>query len=185
VRTLLLIPMALAAAAPAACRAGDGSSAPSATADPSLPRLSGRVVDDAGILAPAAEARLAAQSAALEREIGAQYVVVTVPDLKGEAIEHFGLRLGRAWGVGHKGKDDGLLMIVAPHERKVRIEVGYGLESRVTDPFAAKVIREDIVPRFVAGDYGGGIAAGSADLIARLRSKQSDREIAAEDKVVT
>jgi uncharacterized protein len=182
VRILWLTPLLLALAVPAACRqpAVDRQAA----AGPTLPRLTGHVVDDAGILPANVEAKLAAQSAALEREVGPQYVIATIPDLRGESIEDFGLRLGRGWGIGHKNVNDGLMLIVAPNERKVRIEVGYGLEKRVSDQFAAKVIREAILPYFKAGDLPGGIEAGSNALIARLRSKASEREIAVEDRMV-
>jgi uncharacterized protein len=180
-RFLLLL---LVLAAPVACRSGEQQ--PQAVASPQadLPKLTGRVVDAAGLLPAAAEAELAAQSAALERDVGPQYVIVTVPDLKGEPIEHFGVRLGRSWGIGRKAVNDGLLLIVAPNERKVRIEVGYGLEKRVTDAFAAKVIRERMLPRFKAGDFPAGIHAGTSDLIRRLRSKQDDRQIAHEDGLI-
>jgi uncharacterized protein len=187
VRTLLLLPVALALIAAAACRpnvaASDRNAAAAARAI-ELPRLSGRVVDAAGLLPDDAEARLTAQSAALERELGPQYVIVTVPDLGGEPIEAYGLRLGRAWGIGHRNVNDGLLLIVAPNEHKVRIEVGYGLEKRITDPFAAQVIREDMLPRLGKRDFVGAIEAGSADLIRRLHSGQTDRALAAHDGVV-
>jgi uncharacterized protein len=161
-----------------------GKPMPATQAAPHFPALTGRVVDQADLLPADAEAKLSAQSAAVEREIGPQFVIVTIRDLEGRTIEDYGLRLGRAWGIGSKARNDGLLLIVAPQERKVRIEVGYGLEKRVTDAFAAKVIREKIVPRFTAGDYPGGIEAGSAQLVRRLRSKQTDRQIAAEDGMV-
>jgi uncharacterized protein len=190
----LLLPALLLAAVPAACRpAGQAQSQPQgltsqaeqSDAQAALPALTGRVVDLADLLPPNVETRLAAASASVERDIGAQYVIVTIPDLNGEAIERFGVRLGRAWRVGRKGHDDGLMLIVAPNERKVRIEVGYGLEKRVTDAYAARIIREDIIPRFGAGDFAAGIEAGSAALIARLRSRQSDRGIAATDRMVS
>jgi uncharacterized protein len=151
---------------------------------PAFPALTGRV-DQANLLAPADERRLAAASQAVEREIGPQFVIVTVASLQGRTIEDYGVQLGRTWGIGHQGHDDGLLLIVAPNERRVRIEVGYGLERRITDPFAARVIRERMVPHFHDGDLPAGIIAGSDALIARLRSRQSDREIAAEDRLVS
>jgi uncharacterized protein len=165
-------------------------SAPSATANaqrgvapPDFPALTGRVVDQANLLGPADEQRLSALSQAVQREVGAQYVVVTLTSLQGRSIEDYGVQLGRTWGIGSRARNDGILLIVAPNERRVRIEVGYGLERRVTDPFAARVIRERILPRFTANDFPGGIIAGSDAIAARLRSRQSDREIAAEDHV--
>ncbi len=175
----LLLAALLFAAMPA-CEA-----APPPERGPRFPALTGRVVDEADLLTPVEEQALAAQSAAVERETGAQYVVVTVPSLQGYDILDYGVRLGRHWGIGRKGVNDGLLLIVAPAERKVRIEVGYGLEKRVTDPFAAKVLREQVLPAFTAGRLPLGIKAGSDALIARLRSKAKDAEIAKQDGVVT
>jgi uncharacterized protein len=148
---------------------------------PAFPALTGRVVDQANLLSPEDEQRLAAASAAVEREIGPQFVVVTLNDLQGRSIEEYGVQLGRTWGIGSRERNDGVLLIVAVAERRVRIEVGYGLERRITDPFAARVIRERILPRFRAGRPSGGIIAGSEAIVARLRSRQTDREIAAED----
>jgi uncharacterized protein len=153
--------------------------------EPRFPALSGRVVDEADLLAPSEERALSAQSAAVERETGAQFVVVTLRSLEGRPIEEYGVRLGRHWGIGRKGVDDGVLLIVAPHERKVRIEVGYGLEKRVTDPFAGKVIRERILPAFEKGRVSEGIVAGSEAVLERLRSRASDARIRALDGVVT
>jgi uncharacterized protein len=150
-----------------------------------LPALTGRVVDRADLLTAAEEARLSGKAEALEREVGPQYVVVTVTSLGGRPIEDYSLDLGRYWGVGHKGRDDGLMLVVAPAERKVRIEVGRGLERRVTDPFAGRVIREQALPRFKENRFGEGIERASDALIARLRSKASDAQIAHEDGVVT
>jgi uncharacterized protein len=138
-------------------------------------------VDQANLLSPAEEQRLSAASEAVQREVGPQFVIVTVSSLQGRTIADYGVQLGRTWGIGSRARNDGILLIVAPSERKVRIEVGYGLERRVTDPFAARVLRERIVPRFRDGDFPGGIMAGSEAIVARLRSRQSDREIAAED----
>jgi uncharacterized protein len=163
-------------------------SAPPATANaqawgapPAFPALTGRVVDQANLLSPADERRLSTTSEAVEREVGAQFVVVTLSDLQGRSIEDYGVQLGRTWRIGSRAHNDGIMLIVAPNERRVRIEVGYGLERRVTDPFAARVIRERILPRFRTNDFPGGIIAGSDAIIARLRSRQSDAEIAAED----
>jgi uncharacterized protein len=175
----------LAAFALALAACGSAPSAPAnAQAErtpPAFPALTGRVVDQANLLSPADEQRLSATSEAVERAVGAQFVIVTLRDLQGRTIEDYGVQLGRTWGIGSGARNDGILLIVAPNERRVRIEVGYGLERRVTDPFAARAIRERILPRFSEGDYPGGIIAGSEAIAARLRSRQSDRELAAED----
>ena len=143
-----------------------------------FPKLTGRVVDAADLLTPEQEQKLSDQSEALEREIGPQYVVVTLTDLQGYAIDDYGMRLGNHWGIGSAERDDGVLLIVAPHERKVRIEVGYGLENRVTDSFAADVLRERVLPHFRAGEFSEGITAGSDAIVRRLRSTAGS-EIAA------
>ncbi|MCS6987184.1 MAG: TPM domain-containing protein [Sphingomonadaceae bacterium] len=141
-----------------------------AAAGQTFPPLTGRVVDAADLLPPQAEARLADRLARLEAETGGtQVVVVTVPSLEGYDIADYGVRLGRAWGIGRKGRDDGALLIVAPNERRVRIEVGYGLEERVPDALAFLIIDERIRPRFQAGDFVGGIEAGVEALAALLR----------------
>ena len=162
-----------------------GSAPAVAPRGPDFPALTGRVVDQADLLPAAEERRLAAASAALEREVGSQYVIATVPTLQGYPIEEYGVDLGRTWGIGSRERNDGVILLVAPNERQVRIEVGYGLEKRVTDPYAHRVIQERILPKFREGDMAGGIAAGSEAIIARLRSTRLDAEIAREDGLVT
>jgi uncharacterized protein len=126
------------------------------------------VVDRADLLPPAAEAHIAAQSSALEQATGHQLVVVTVTGLGGHAIEDYGLKLGNYWGVGGKGANDGILLIVAPKERKVRIEVGKGLELTLRDEDAAAILRDDVLPAFRHGDMACGIQAGVDDVIREL-----------------
>lgn len=138
---------------------------------PALPTLSGRVVDDAGLLSRSERSALAARLARLEAATRHQFVVVTVPRLHGQTIETFGVRLGRTWGIGRKGVNDGVLLIVAPNERKVRIEVGTGVENRLTDRWCGRIIRQVIVPRFEAGDMAGGISDGAAAIIERLQAR--------------
>ena len=125
-------------------------------------------MDDAGLLAPEQEAGLAAQSAELEKATGHQLVVVTIPSLHGQDIATFGVDLGRRWGVGRKGVDDGVLLIVAPKERKARIEVGYGLEKALRDEEAGRILRDAILPAFRAGDMPKGIAAGVDGIISEI-----------------
>ncbi|HEX7743163.1 MAG TPA: TPM domain-containing protein, partial [Sphingobium sp.] len=132
-----------------------------------FPKLTGRVVDDAAMLSPQQEQALTDKLAALEQQSGRQLVVATIPDLQGYDISDYGYQLGRAWGIGSKDKNDGALLVVAPNERKVRIEVGYGLEGIMTDALSSQIIRNAITPRFKAGDMAGGIDAG-ADAIGRL-----------------
>jgi uncharacterized protein len=133
-----------------------------------LPALSGRVVDEAGILDPATRAALTDKLAALEAKTSDQLVVVTLKSLQGTAIEDFGVQLGRNWRIGQKDKNNGVLLIVAPNERKVRIEVGYGLEGELTDAVSRLIIENAIVPRFRANDYAGGINRGVDDIISVL-----------------
>lgn len=133
-----------------------------------FPALTGRVVDVANILSAADERRIEGLLAAHEAKTTDQVVVVTVPGLQGADIETFGYQLGRHWGIGQKGKDNGVLLIVAPNERQVRIEVGYGLEGRLTDAEASRIIRTAIVPAFRSGDMTAGIVAGVHAILAVL-----------------
>ena len=135
-----------------------------------FPKFTGFVVDAANVLPPATEAALSARLAALQRDSKRQLVVATVPDLQGYPIEDYGYRLGRAWGVGLRDVNNGAILLVAPGERKVRIEVGYGLEPVVTDALASVIVSERILPRFKAGDLPGGIVAGADALAAQLRA---------------
>lgn len=134
-------------------------------AAPSFPTLTGRVVDEANILPPQTEADLVAKLAALEQKTTDQLVVVTLPSLQGYEIADYGYQLGRAWGIGQKDKDNGALLIIAPNERAVRIEVGYGLEGDLTDAVTKLIIENAILPRFRANDVPGGIERGVDDII--------------------
>jgi uncharacterized protein len=130
-----------------------------------FPALSGRVVDDANILDAATRSALSEKLAALEDKTTDQFVVVTLKSLQGQTIETYGYQLGRHWGIGQKGKNNGVLLIVAPNERKVRIEVGYGLEGTLTDALTKVIIENAITPRFRVNDYAGGITRGVDDVI--------------------
>ena len=141
--------------------------APSAS-QPAFPELTGRVVDRADILDAQAEARLTRWLRAHEERTGNQVVVVTLDSLQGYSIEAFGLQLGRHWGIGRAGVDDGVLLIVAPVERVVRIEVGYGLESTLTDALAATIIQTEILPVFRSGDLQGGVLGGIQAILGAL-----------------
>jgi len=134
------------------------------------PALSGRVVDTADLLTPNQEAELAARLEALERASSRQLVVVTLPDLGGRSIEDYGIGLARAWGIGTSEADNGILLIVAVSERKIRIEVGHGLEGVMNDGLAGRIIRREMTPRFREGDYPGGINAGANAIIEQLQA---------------
>lgn len=133
-----------------------------------LPALTGRVVDRAELLDTQAEARLTSMLAGHEQATGEQVVVVTVPDLGGRSIEEFGLELGRTWGIGQKDEDNGALLIVARDDRKIRIEVGYGLEGRLTDAQSSVIINRIIAPAFQRGDFTAGIIEGAEAIVTVL-----------------
>ena len=139
-----------------------------ALAAPTFPALTGRVVDEAGILSPDAERDLSAKLETLETTTGRQLVVATVPSLQGYPIEDYGYQLGRTWGIGEKDKDTGVILLVAPNDRKVRIEVGYGLEPVLTDALSSVIIQSAILPKFRDGDMEGGIIAGTNALVEQL-----------------
>ncbi|MBX3481062.1 MAG: YgcG family protein [Caulobacter sp.] len=158
--------------------------APPAFAAPKFPALTGRVVDNAHLLSPATQADLTRKLEALETQSGHQLVVVTVPDLQGLEIEDYGYRLGRAWGIGDEKADDGVLLIVAPNQRKVRIEVGYGLEGVLTDALSSVILQTAVLPKFRDGDMEGGVVAGTDALIQQL-SLPEDQARAAVDKAAS
>jgi uncharacterized protein len=122
------------------------------------------------LLDASTEARLTQMLAAHEQAVGEQ-VVVTVPDIQGRSIEEFGVELDRRWGIGQKGKDNGALLIVARDERQIRIEVGYGLEERLTDAQSSLIINNIIMPAFKQGDFARGINEGAAAMISVLGGK--------------
>jgi uncharacterized protein len=156
-----------------------------------FPELTGRVVDDAGILDPATKAALERKLADFETKTTGQLVVVTLKSLQGTSIEDFGYQLGRHWQIGQKEKNTGALLIVAPNERKVRIEVGYGFEGTLTDAVSRLIIENAIIPRFRVSDFAGGINRGVDDIIqavsidseewkARARQRPDDQSDLAE-----
>jgi len=151
---------------------------PLAAQEHELPALTGRVVDRAELLDAQTEARLTSLLAGHEqRSGGEQLVVVTVPDLGGRSIEAFGVELGRAWGIGQKGKDNGALLIVARDERKIRIEVGYGLEGELTDAQSSVIINRIMVPAFREGDFARGILDGATAIIQVLGGEPLPAEL--------
>jgi uncharacterized protein len=155
-------------------------------ADLKFPPLTGRVVDDAGILSSSTKSDLDAMLAQHERTSGQQLVVATLSSLQGHSIEDYGYQLGRSWGIGQKGKNNGAILIVAPTEHKVRIEVGYGLEGQLTDAASRVIIENYITPEFHNGDFDAGVMAGTAamlralgdDASANLHSEQAAQAVA-------
>lgn len=139
-----------------------------AAAEPKWPALTGRIVDEANILSPAARAAILPKLVDLEDKSGIQLVVATVPSLQDYDIESFANGLFRAWKLGEEKKNNGLLLLVAPNERKVRIEVGYGLEGTMTDALSKVIIQSAIVPSFKAGDFSAGVAKGVDAIIGAL-----------------
>jgi uncharacterized protein len=131
-----------------------------------VPPLQGRVNDHAQLLAPEAAQRLNQRLAAYEQATGHQLAVLTVPTLGGDPIEDFSIRVVEAWKLGKKGADDGILLLVASGDRKMRIEVGYGLEGTLTDATTGRIIREVMAPYFRKGDYAGGISAAVSSIFA-------------------
>lgn len=150
--------------------------APGYAADLKFPALSGRVVDDAHILPAEEQANLTQKLADLEARTSRQLVVVTVPSLQGDEIEDYGYKLGRAWGIGQKGTNNGTLFIIAPSEHKVRIEVGYGMEGVLTDALTSVILQTQVLPRFKDGDIPGGVQAGTDALIEQMGADPSTAE---------
>jgi len=145
-------------------------------AEPQFPALTGRVVDGANLLSQSDRAVLEADLRALEGKSSDQVVVVTLPSLQGYPIEDYGYRLGRHWGIGTKELNNGVLLIVAPNERKVRIEVGRGLEPILTDALSRVIIETSILPRFRSGDFAGGIMSGVGDITRVLTGDTAELE---------
>ena len=150
-----------------------------------FPQLTGRVVDQANLLRPEQELDLASKSAALEAQTGRQFVIATVKSLEGRPIEDYGYRLGREWKIGDEQRDDGVILLVAPNEKKVRIETGYGARVFLTDAISSVIIRNAILPRFRQGDFAGGITAGADEIVkqmslspaeAQRRTAQAERQ---------
>ena len=140
------------------------------------PALTGRVVDQAGILSPAVKAELETALAAHENNTTNQVVVVTLESLNGANIEEYSLELGRRWGIGQKGKDNGVLLVVAPNDKQIRIEVGYGLEGILTDALSSNIINYYIIPEFKKGDIQNGIKIGAQKIIALLEGDESAKK---------
>src|SRR5215831_17142000 len=139
-----------------------------------FPALTGRVVDQANIIEPATRSAIEQKLADLESKSGIQLVVATVSSLEGQDVEPYANELFRSWRLGEKTKNNGVLLLVAPKERRVRIEVGYGLEKTLTDALSKVIIVNAITPRFKAGDFSGGISRGVDDIITVLTTDSSE-----------
>lgn len=139
-----------------------------------FPALTGRIVDQANIIPAETRTALEPKLADLEAKSGIQLVIATVRSLEGQEIEPYANELFRTWKLGEKTKNNGVLLLVAPNERRVRIEVGYGLEGTLTDALSNVIITNAIAPRFKAGDFGGGISRGVEDIITVLTTDASE-----------
>lgn len=146
-----------------------------------IPALQGRVNDYAGLLSPRAVQEIDAQLADLERNDSTQVVVLTVPTLYGEPVEGFAIRVAEAWRIGQKGLDNGAILLIAKQERKIRIEVGRGLEGKLTDLQAGRIIRDEIAPLLKRGNIDAGVTAGvhaiAATVKGEYRAKEGPRDI--------
>lgn len=136
-----------------------------ACAAPAFPPLTGRVVDNAGILSADTQQQLTQMLAQHEKQTSNQVVVATIKSLQGYSIEQYGYQLGRAWGIGQKGRNNGALLLVAPNDHAVRIEVGYGLEGLLTDAQSRLIIENLIMPEFRKGNFDAGVIAGTTSLL--------------------
>ena len=134
-----------------------------------VPSLETRVTDLAGILSPEQKASLEEKLQAFERTDSTQIAVLIIPSLQGESLEGYSIRVAEAWKIGHKGQDNGAILLISIEDRAVRIEVGYGLESNLTDARTGQIIRNDFIPRFKRGDYYGGIDAAATAMIESVR----------------
>ena len=141
--------------------------------DADLPPFTGRVVDRADVISTPVEQSLTAKLESLEQKTSDQFVVVTLESLRGKPIEDWGRQLGNGWGIGQKNKNNGALLIVAPKERKVRIQVGFGLESTLTNQQCAEIIDRNILPLFRQGQLEAGIKSGVDEIVDRLEGQSS------------
>jgi len=136
-----------------------------------VPALQSRVNDLAGLLTPEASRSIEADLAEFEKVESTQIVVLTIPALEGEALEEYSIKVAEEWKIGQAGKGNGVILLVAKQERKVRIEVGRGLEGTLTDLVSGRIIRSAIAPRFKAGDFDGGVIAGTNAIMAAVKGE--------------
>jgi uncharacterized protein len=145
-----------------------------------VPPLRGRINDNAGFLSSQQKAQLESDLRQLEERTSAQLVLLTIPSLQGEALEDYSMRVAESWGLGQQDLDNGILLLIAQREKKLRIEVGYGLEHIITDLKAGYIIRNVITPHFSRGNYSGGIRDGMSALSGLIDDQFviSDEELA-------
>jgi uncharacterized protein len=136
-----------------------------------VPRLQGYVNDYAGMISPSARSKIEQELRAFEQSDSTQIVILTIPSLEGEDIRGFGIKVGDAWKIGQKGKDNGAILIVSKQERKIGIEAGYGLEGKLTDLMSGRIIDQVIKPKFREGDFDGGFIAGVSSMIDATRGE--------------
>lgn len=148
-----------------------------------VPSLTGRVNDYASMISPSAKEEIDQKLAAFEAEESTQIAILTVPSLQGEPIEEFAIRVADAWKIGQKGKDNGILLVVSKGDRKIRIDVGYGLEGRLTDLQSGRIIDEIVRPAFARGDFDSGFTGAVDALIASVKGEyKADRQGKGGDK---
>ncbi|OGW29655.1 MAG: methanol dehydrogenase [Nitrospirae bacterium GWC2_42_7] len=136
-----------------------------------VPKLTGYVNDYAGMISPQAKTALEEELRAFEQSDSTQIVILTIPSLQGEVLEEFSVKITEAWKIGQKGKDNGIILLISKEDRKMRIEVGRGLEGKLTDLASGRIIDQEIKPRFKAGDFDGGVMAGILTLIKATRGE--------------
>jgi uncharacterized protein len=136
-----------------------------------VPKLQGYVNDYAGMISPSVKSKIEEGLRAFEQSDSTQIVILTVPSLEGENLDEFGIKVAETWKIGHLGKDNGVIFIVSKEERKIRIEVGRGLEGKLTDLMTGRIIDQVIKPRFKQEDFSGGFVAGVSALIAATRGE--------------
>lgn len=136
-----------------------------------VPPLTGYVNDYGGMLSPEVKARIESELAAFEKSDSTQVVILTIPSLEGEVLEEFAIKAGETWKIGQKGKDNGVIIVVSKGDKKIRVEVGRGLEGKLTDLMAGRIIDLVIKPRFKRADYDGGLHAGVAAIIDATRGE--------------
>ncbi len=142
-----------------------------AAAGPEVPYLSGHVNDTAGMIPPQVRDRIEQQLAALQKATGAQVAVLTIKSLDGEPLEDYSMKVAQTWTLGRKGVDDGVLLLIARDDRKMRIEVGYGLEPKLTDIACKRILDDTVRPAFRNGDFGGGVESGVNAIAATIEGK--------------
>ena len=136
-----------------------------------VPALSGRVNDYGAMISPSVKAELETRLQQFETAESTQIVILTIPSLQGEPVENFSIRVAEAWKIGHKGSDNGVLLIVSRDDHKVRIEVGYGLEGSLTDLLAGRIVRDEIAPAFKANQFDAGFTQGVSSIIAAVHGE--------------